>query len=139
MRLTDVATTSAQVGASASRSAKITQLAALLSAAAVEADPSDRSRQVATVVSWLLGELPQRQIGVGWAALRSPPAPATAPTHTVSGVDAALTEIGRVAGKGSTARRAAWSPPCSARPPRTSSSFFVACCPASCGRARWAE
>ena len=107
MRLTDVATTSAQVGASASRSAKITQLAALLSAAAVEADPSDRSRQVATVVSWLSGELPQRQIGVGWAALRSPPAPATAPTHTVSGVDAALTEIGRVAGKGSTARRAA--------------------------------
>ena len=27
-------------------------------------------------MSWLSGELPQRQIGVGWAALRSLPPPA---------------------------------------------------------------
>ncbi len=35
------------------------------------------------MVSWLSGELPQRQIGVGWAALRSLPPPADEPTLTV--------------------------------------------------------
>ncbi|HKC28684.1 MAG TPA: ATP-dependent DNA ligase, partial [Jatrophihabitans sp.] len=62
---------------------------------------------VAIVVSWLSGELPQRQIGVGWAALRSLPPPAQAPSLTVTGVDATFTEIGRTAGAGSQARRAA--------------------------------
>ena len=57
-------------------------------------------------MSWLSGELPQRQIGVGWAALRSLPPPAQEPTLTVAAVDAAFTEIGAVAGKGSQARRA---------------------------------
>ena len=61
---------------------------------------------VAVVVSWLSGELPQRQIGVGWAALRSLPAPAAEPSLTVLEVDAGFTEIGAVAGKGSQARRA---------------------------------
>jgi DNA ligase-1 len=61
---------------------------------------------VAVVVSWLSGELPQRQIGVGWASLRSLPPPAVEPSLTVLGVDAAFTEIGRVSGKGSQARRA---------------------------------
>ena len=38
------------------------------------------------------GELPQRQIGVGWAALRALPPPAAGdPTLTVIEVDAALT------------------------------------------------
>ena len=31
--------------------------------------------EVAAVVSWLSGELTQRQIGVGWALLRERPAP----------------------------------------------------------------
>ncbi|GFG54618.1 hypothetical protein MAGR_60590 [Mycolicibacterium agri] len=74
----------------------------MLAAAAEHGD----ARQVAVVVSWLSGDLPQRQIGVGWAALRSLPPPAPQPTLTVSGVDAAFTEIGAVAGKGSQARRA---------------------------------
>ncbi|MBX8691733.1 ATP-dependent DNA ligase, partial [Mycobacterium sp. 20091114027_K0903767] len=60
----------------------------------------------AVTVSWLSGELPQRQIGVGWAALRSLPAPADVPTLTVTGVDAAFTEIKGIAGKGSQALRA---------------------------------
>ena len=60
---------------------------------------------VAVIVSWLSGELPH-QIGVGWAALRSLPPPAQEPTLTVAAVDAAFTEIGAVAGKGSQARRA---------------------------------
>ncbi|OBK74036.1 ATP-dependent DNA ligase [Mycobacterium sp. 1274761.0] len=102
MLLVDVATASAEVGASSARLAKIARIAELLSAVAESGD----ARLVAVVVSWLSGELPQRQIGVGWAALRSLPQPAREPTLTVGVVDAAFTEIGAVAGKGSQARRA---------------------------------
>src|SRR5215218_5959485 len=69
----------------------------------METDP----RLVAVVVSWLSGELPQRQIGVGWAALRSLPPAADMPSLTVTDTDAAFTEIGAVTGKGSQARRTA--------------------------------
>ncbi|MDT5105143.1 MAG: ligase 1, partial [Mycobacterium sp.] len=65
MYLVDVASASAAVGAVSARSAKIARIADLLKRAAAEADPT----LVATVVAWLSGELPQRQIGVGWAAL----------------------------------------------------------------------
>ncbi|OBB01394.1 ATP-dependent DNA ligase [Mycobacteriaceae bacterium 1482268.1] len=102
MLLVDVATASAEVGASSARLAKIARIADLLAAAAKRGD----ARLVAVVVSWLSGDLPQRQIGVGWAALRSLPAPVHQPTLTVTAVDAAFTEIGAVAGKGSQARRA---------------------------------
>jgi len=102
VQLIDVATTSADVGASSARLAKIARIAELLTAAGEAHD----ARLVAVAVSWLSGDLPQRQIGVGWAALRSLPAPAQDPTLTVSAVDAAFTEIGAVAGKGSQARRA---------------------------------
>ena len=61
---------------------------------------------VAIVVAWLSGELPQRQIGVGWAALRSVPPAAAQPSLTVIGVDATFSAIGAVSGKGSQARRA---------------------------------
>src|SRR6478609_2154843 len=103
MQLIDVAAGSAEVGATSSRLAKIARIADLLRRAGTEDDP----RLVAVVVSWLSGELPQRQIGVGWAALRSLPPPAEAPVLTVTGVDAAFTEIGGTAGEGSQARRAA--------------------------------
>lgn len=99
--LLDVASTSLNVGATSSRLSKVARIAELLRGAA--ADPE----LVATVVSWLSGELRQRQIGVGWAALRSLPPPAPDPTLTVGRVDATFTEIGAVAGKGSQARRAA--------------------------------
>jgi len=89
------------VGATSSRLTKVAHIADLLRGAAT--DPE----LVATVVSWLSGELRQRQIGVGWAALRSLPPPAPDPTLTVGRVDATFTEIGAVAGKGSQARRAA--------------------------------
>jgi ATP-dependent DNA ligase I len=98
--LIDVATTSAEVGGSASRLAKIARIADLLGRAA--SDPM----LVAIMVSWLSGELPQRQIGVGWAALRSLPSPAAQPSLTVTGVDATFSTIGAVSGKGSQARRA---------------------------------
>ncbi|BCI52454.1 DNA ligase B [Mycolicibacterium litorale] len=103
MLLVDVATASAGVGATSSRLAKTAAIAELLSRAGTEQD----ARLVTVTVAWLSGELPQRQIGVGWAALRSLPEPAAAPTLTVPAVDAAFTEIGAVAGKGSQARRAA--------------------------------
>ncbi len=100
MLLIDVATTSVDVGGSSSRLAKTARIADLLGSA--KTDPA----LVAIVVAWLSGELPQRQIGVGYAALRSLPAAATQPSLSVHGVDAALSAIGAVAGKGSQARRA---------------------------------
>ena len=102
MLLIDVATASAEVGASSARLAKIARIAELLARAGGRGE----ARLVAVIVSWLSGDLPQRQIGVGWAALRSLPPPAQEPTLTVAAVDAAFTEIGAVAGKGSQARRA---------------------------------
>lgn len=104
MLLLDVASTSLNVGGTSSRLTKVAHIAELLRRASGEfpADP----QTVATIVSWLSGELRQRQIGVGWASLRSRPPPAAEPVLTVPGVDAAFTEIGAVSGKGSQARRA---------------------------------
>jgi DNA ligase 1 len=99
--LIEVAGTSAEVGAASSRLAKVARIADLLSRAGAESE----SGLVAIVVAWLSGELPQRQIGVGWAALRSLPPPASEPSLTVSAVDAAFTDIGAVSGKGSQTRR----------------------------------
>lgn len=100
MLLLDVATTSFDVGGTSSRLGKVAHIADLLRRAAGDPDG------VATVVSWLSGELPQRQIGVGWASLRSRPPAASQPTLTVAGVDARFSEIGAVSGKGAQARRA---------------------------------
>ncbi|OBH82032.1 ATP-dependent DNA ligase [Mycobacterium scrofulaceum] len=100
MLLLDVATTSLDVGGTSSRLSKVAHIAELLRRAADEPDT------VAIVVSWLSGELRQRQIGVGWASLRSRPPPASHPTLTVTGVDAGFSEIGAVSGKGSQGRRA---------------------------------
>ena len=101
MLLTDVATASAEVGAAAARTAKIARIASLLGAAA------DEPATVAIVVDWLSGELPQRQIGVGWAALRSLPSPADDPALTVTEVHATFSAIKAVAGRGSAAARTA--------------------------------
>jgi DNA ligase-1 len=98
--LIDVAATSVDVASAASRRAKTARIAELLGGAGPDAG------LVAIVVSWLSGELPQRQIGVGWAALRSLPPAATQPALTVADVDAAFSAIKAVAGKGSQARRA---------------------------------
>jgi DNA ligase-1 len=102
VQLSDVAAASAEVGATSARLAKIARIAELLRRARAEEDP----KLVAVVVSWLSGELPQRQIGVGWAALRSLPPAGDEPSLSVPQVDAAFSEIGQVAGKGSQARRA---------------------------------
>ncbi len=101
MLLLDVATTSTDVGSTSSRLTKVAHIADLLRRAAPDA------ALVAIVVSWLSGELRQRQIGVGWAALRSRPPAAPQASLTVGGVDATFSDIGAVSGKGAQARRAA--------------------------------
>lgn len=101
MLLLDVAKASTDVGSTSSRLRKVAHIADLLARAAP--DPA----LVMIVVSWLSGELRQRQIGVGWAALRSRPPPASHATLTVGAVDATFSEIGAVSGKGAQARRAA--------------------------------
>jgi hypothetical protein len=95
--LAEIAEVSRAVTATSARLAKISAIAEALRSA----DPSE----VAIVVAYLSGELPQRQIGVGWAALRNAPPPADTASLTVLGVDEAFTRIKSVAGKGSVAER----------------------------------
>lgn len=102
MLLAEVATASADIASLPARLAKIDRLAALLH----RVTGQDDTRLVAVVTSWLSGELPQRQIGVGWAALRTLPPPAPAATLTVAEVDARFSRIGAVSGKGSRDARA---------------------------------
>jgi ATP-dependent DNA ligase I len=95
--LTELADVSQAVAATSARLAKVAALADALRAASVA--------EIPVVVAYLSGELPQRQIGVGWAAVRSVPAPAAAASLTVLGVDEACSRIGAVSGKGSAAER----------------------------------
>jgi DNA ligase-1 len=98
MLLKDVAETSAAVAETSGRRAKIFLLGECLR----RAEPGD----VPIVVAYLSGELRQRRTGLGYAALRDIPAPATSPTLTVSSVDAEFAAMAELAGKGSaTARR----------------------------------
>jgi DNA ligase-1 len=96
--LADVAAASADVGSTSSRLAKAGRLADVLTTS----DTDD----IGVVVSWLSGDLLQRQIGVGWAALRSLPEPAQSASLLVTDVHATFTEIGATSGAGSQARRA---------------------------------
>jgi DNA ligase-1 len=96
--LSDLARTSDAVGATRSRTAKTDALAAALS----RLQPDE----IEAGVAFLSGELRQRQIGVGWAAIRDVPAPATGEaTLTVHDVDTAFERIGAMSGPGSQAAR----------------------------------
>jgi ATP-dependent DNA ligase I len=97
--LSEIAEVSRAVAGTSARLAKIELLAAALR----ETGPLE----VPIAVAYLSGELPQRQIGVGWAALRDGFAPAQAPTLTLSEVDSGFSAIGAVSGKGSAAARKA--------------------------------
>jgi len=92
--LTDV---SRAVAATRARLAKIETLAGALRSA--------QTGEVPIAVAYLSGELPQRQIGVGWAALRDAPPAAAEPSLTLTDVDEAFTRIGALAGKGSAGER----------------------------------
>ncbi|MBX9729290.1 MAG: hypothetical protein K2X31_10310, partial [Sphingopyxis sp.] len=91
---------SVEVGGTSSRLTKVARIAGLLQRAIPD------TQLIAILVSWLSGELRQRQIGVGAAALRSLPPPTPGSTLTVTGVDAAFCAIGAISGPGSQARRA---------------------------------
>jgi ATP-dependent DNA ligase I len=95
--LEELVAASADVRATSSRGAKVARLAELLR----RLDPGETPAAVA----FLSGELTQRQIGVGWAALRDLPAPAPNASLTMGEVDAAFGRIGAMAGPGSQAAR----------------------------------
>ncbi|MGP4114882.1 ATP-dependent DNA ligase [Streptomyces sp. 4N509B] len=104
MLLAELAQTSREVAASRALSHKTAALARLFADAGPEEAP--------VVITYLSGRLPQRRLGVGWAALRDVmaeveargPAP-TRPELTVLGVDAALERVAAVRGAGSGATR----------------------------------
>ena len=99
MMLADVVAASIDVAAVRSRNAKIDRLCALLEGASQPV--------LEIVVPWLAGELRQGRVGVGYAALSGVrgTAPATATGLSVVDVDAAITALGEIAGKGSKQRR----------------------------------
>jgi DNA ligase-1 len=96
--LSEVIATSAAVAGTRARTAKATAIADLLRRA--DGD------EVRPVTAWLSGDTLQGRLGVGWRTLsRRTGTPATEPSLSVAGVDAALTELAATAGPGSTARR----------------------------------
>jgi ATP-dependent DNA ligase I len=97
MLLNALVETSAAVASNAARLYKIDQLATTLR----RLEPGE----VLAAVAFLSGELRQRQIGVGYAAIRDVPGPASGPSLTVAEVDATFQHIGEQAGPGSQARR----------------------------------
>ncbi|MET9363446.1 ATP-dependent DNA ligase [Streptomyces sp. NPDC006632] len=97
MLLADVARTSAEIAATASRSEKSALLARLFSATEPDEAP--------LVVTYLAGRLPQRRTGLGWSTLKDRPPPAASPSLTVRDVDERLDRISAVAGKGAQGER----------------------------------
>jgi len=93
----ELAATSAAVGATRSRKRK----AELLGAALRQLGPGE----IEPGVAFLSGELRQRRTGVGWATLRELPPPALAPELGVAEVDAAFARIAALEGAGSQAAR----------------------------------
>jgi ATP-dependent DNA ligase I len=100
VRLIDIARTSDAVRGASARRAKRDLLAECLRRAA-----AGTRGEVAIAVAYLSGELPQRQIGVGYAALRERPPPAADASLSVAETDAAFTAIGRLSGPGSVRER----------------------------------
>jgi DNA ligase-1 len=101
MLFASIAATSAAVTATSSRRGKVELLAAALRELAAGGDPAE----IAAGAAYLGGEMRQRQVGVGWAALRELPPPAEAATLDVRAVDAALESMGLIGGLGSQSRR----------------------------------
>ena len=118
MLLAEVATTSDAVAATRSRLAKRAAIADLLRRAATDGRPSgdaaasaesvtdlERATDLEIVVAYLAGALRQRRTGLGYAALRDLPPPATTPTLTVRDVDAAFAAMAALEGPGSAQAR----------------------------------
>ncbi|WP_250563137.1 ATP-dependent DNA ligase [Sphaerisporangium fuscum] len=95
--LIDLARTSAAIAADSARLAKIRHLAELLS----RVEPGEAE----IAIAYLAGELPQRQIGVGWRTLQDLPDPRQIATATLTEVDQLLSRIKAQSGPGSQAAR----------------------------------
>ncbi len=92
---------SERVGATASRVAKVRELAALLRTV-----PAD---EIEAAVAYLSGEIPQGRIGIGYSMLQAATAQSAAQSATLSiaEVDRWLTMVADIRGGGSAARRSA--------------------------------
>ena len=99
MLFAELAAATEDVRAVPGRKAKVERLAAALR----ELGPGERRAGT----GYLSGAPRQRVLGVGWAALREPVAPALAPSLTVAEVDAALDRLAAMSGAGSVAARRA--------------------------------
>jgi DNA ligase-1 len=97
--LDEIARVSGEVAGTQARSKKTSLLAACLEGL--------RPDEVPVAVAYLSGELPQGSVGVGWGSLKELPAPAQEPTLEVLEVDAAVSRIAEISGKGSQALRRA--------------------------------
>lgn len=97
MLLIDVVRVSEAVARTSARLGKIGHLAELLGRVPPE--------EAEIAISYLSGELPQRQVGVGWRTLQDLPAPKLVATATLTDVDTLLTRIKAVSGQGSQAAR----------------------------------
>jgi DNA ligase-1 len=98
MLFAELVATSATVGGTRSRKAKVEALAGLLRALA--------PAEIEAAVAWLAGEPRQGRLGAGWrtlAALKVPPA--EQPGATLADVDGVLAELATTAGTGSARRR----------------------------------
>ncbi|MEO3890314.1 ATP-dependent DNA ligase [Nonomuraea sp. B5E05] len=93
MLLIDVVRVSEAVTRTSARLGKIGHLAELLG----RVGPGEAE----IAISYLSGELPQRQVGVGWRTLEDLPAPKLAATATLTAVDTLLSTIKAVSGQGS--------------------------------------
>jgi len=101
--LAELVATSARVGATSSRLAKVREIAALLRKLGED--------EIMVAVSYLSGELPQGRVGVGYSALSTAAAAAgDSPVGTrlsVAQTDRLIGELASMRGGGSAARRAA--------------------------------
>ena len=97
MKLARIASTSDALRATRARNAKI----ALLAETIRELEPDE----IEAGVAFLSGELRQRQIGAGWASLRTLPEPAADPTLTVADADTQFALMAVASGPGSTSER----------------------------------
>ncbi|WP_129786931.1 ATP-dependent DNA ligase [Promicromonospora panici] len=109
MLLAEVAATSDAVSATRSRLAKRAAIADLLrrTAAGDSAAADQASTNIEIVVAYIAGALRQRRTGLGYAALRDLPPPASEATLTVRAVDAAFAEMAALEGPGSAQARSA--------------------------------
>ncbi|MFB9625946.1 ATP-dependent DNA ligase [Nonomuraea helvata] len=97
MLLIDVVRVSEAVTRTSARLGKVGHLAELLGRVGPD--------EAEIAISYLSGELPQRQVGVGWRTLEDIPQPKLAATATLSAVDELLSRIKAVSGPGSQAAR----------------------------------